>query len=248
MKSFDPRFTLATLGLLATTVGAIQAQVDEIVALAIDETGAVGIGTERPDAPFEVLSPYTDQRPPNILATQVDDPARIVARRISLDFDGKPSAPLNTDLVGLFGASGWDPEPSYRPSISFPPGSIQFRAVGHWGDGFGVNMSFWTTKRDSRDDEQRMVITHDGKVGIGVDEPEAALHVDGSLRVSHGGANRDLAFDLWPAIASSGESCAEACDPSFCLGSYQDVDDGFRHHVPCSNKTDQRLCMCVGRR
>lgn len=239
---------LTVFCLLFAAAGIGRAQHDEIVALAINENGWVGIGTEHPQAALEVYSTFSERSTPNVLATQADDTARFIARRTNFLPYNAFLPPTDGDTIGIFGASGWAEDPDLVPPADKPPGFIEFRAAEAWAfEGFATEMSFWTTRRGARDPEPRMTITHDGKVGIGTIQPESALEVIGSLRLGVSATDDLATFEIWPALGDSGVSCSDACDPGFCLlGGYTLFGN---QRVACGDDSpNRRVCMCVGRR
>ena len=74
----------------------------------------------------------------------------------------------------------------YTGSQFFLGGIISFKATETWDSGLsGTKMTFNTTKNGNNFISEKMVINHDGKVGIGVSTPNEILDVNGRMRLRH---------------------------------------------------------------
>jgi hypothetical protein len=83
------------------------------------------------------------------------------------------------NLFRISGGGVWDSNFSYDNS-----GSIKFIATENFNvAGSGTQISFWTTQNNTYIQGERMVITHDGKVGIGTLMPTAQLEVNGFTKL-----------------------------------------------------------------
>lgn len=96
---------------------------------------------------------------------------------------GTTAVPTNTtngmELLRI-GAGG-------RSGAVYPNSSIiRFFATQDWKtDSIGTKMTFSTTTNDTKLIRERMVIDHDGKVGIGLTSPNQILDINGRMRIRH---------------------------------------------------------------
>jgi hypothetical protein len=100
-----------------------------------------------------------------------------IAGLISLRYRGPENAKtavMNGDNLMLISAGG------YFNSVdaAYDKGVIKFRATENWnGTSNGSKIFFSTTSNGSNNEMERMVINHDGKVGIGSISPQSKLHL-----------------------------------------------------------------------
>jgi hypothetical protein len=67
----------------------------------------------------------------------------------------------------------------------FYGGRINFKATQDWDFNNGAAITFETTPNTSFIPVERMVINHDGKVGIGLTSPNQILDINGRMRIRH---------------------------------------------------------------
>ena len=96
---------------------------------------------------------------------------------------GTQAMPTNTEngmeLLRI-GAGG-----NYNGSY-FSASRIRFFATQDWtGGAYGTKMTFNTTSNNTATVYERMVIDHDGKVGIGLISPNQILDINGRMRIRH---------------------------------------------------------------
>jgi hypothetical protein len=97
---------------------------------------------------------------------------------------GSQTSPTNTilgmDLL-LIGAGG-----HANGSFTGRRSQIRFQSTQDW-DAFsqGTKMTFSTTANGSTATNERMVINHDGNVGIGLISPDKILDINGRMRIRH---------------------------------------------------------------
>lgn len=100
-----------------------------------------------------------------------------IAGLISLRYRGPENAKtavMNGDNLMLISAGGYfsSTEATYDKAV------IKFRATENWnGTSNGSKIFFSTTPNGSNNELERMVINHDGKVGIGSISPQSKLHL-----------------------------------------------------------------------
>ncbi len=100
---------------------------------------------------------------------------------------------------------------SYLGSNFNAGGSLRFTATDNWsGTSTGTKISLWTVQNGTVGLSQRMTINHDGKVGIGIADPQDNLHVHnpnaastGFIRLSHGDAGNTTSDGLELSLFSA---------------------------------------------
>ncbi len=71
-------------------------------------------------------------------------------------------------------------------SLHTSKSSILFSATQDWkANSYGTKMTFNTTSNNTSSPNARMVIDHDGKVGIGISSPNQILDINGRMRIRH---------------------------------------------------------------
>lgn len=74
----------------------------------------------------------------------------------------------------------------YANSSTQTSGKISFFSTESWTNtGFGSKMAFSTTTNGSNNITEKIVIDHDGKVGIGLVSPNQILDINGRMRIRH---------------------------------------------------------------
>jgi hypothetical protein len=150
----------------------------------------VGIGTTSPDAALEVAmrgsilqSSYL-----NLALTRYGGPPAVLLFRSAFGTEDAPQpSGANDDLgrVQFMGrdANGWE-----------VGAQVVAEAAESWTNTtHGTSLSFHTAAAGSDSTAARLVIDRDGQVGIGTTNPDAQLHVAGTLRVDNfatGGGNQ----------------------------------------------------------
>ena len=100
-----------------------------------------------------------------------------IAGLISIRYRGPENAKtavMNGDNLMLISAGGYfnSVDATYDKAV------IKFRATENWnGTSNGSKIFFYTTSNGSNNEQERMVINHDGKVGIGSISPQSKLHL-----------------------------------------------------------------------
>ena len=159
-------------------VSALNGRVTPLVdAVKVDGNGNVGIGTGTPSGNLDVTSATGS----SIVATAHGSNAPGFAGRQA---GGTPSAPTPTTTgtpLGVFSGSG------YTGSAFVPGANITMSAAENWSaSARGSEITFATTFRGTASPNPRMVIAHDGAVGIGTTTPGSSylLDVNGSAHVN----------------------------------------------------------------
>ena len=130
--------------------------------MVINREGNVGIGTTSPAYLLELEGDNTTALSlMNQSDTAIDDGDTLG----TIYFGGRDEESAGTNVLGA---------------------KIVAQAAGLWGTGASDNdtpteLQFWTSKDGADALAQKMVITDDGKVGIGDPAPEAILHVAGTI-------------------------------------------------------------------
>ncbi|MGE0811825.1 MAG: tail fiber domain-containing protein [Vicinamibacterales bacterium] len=102
----------------------------------------------------------------------------VVARKAG----GSAGAPANTPTgaMATFGAQGY-----LNGGFAGPRAYMQILATEPWASGAtGSSIQFLTTANGSQTAIQRLLLAHNGNVGIGTNTPLDLLHVNGSARVT----------------------------------------------------------------
>ena len=153
----------------------------------IDHNGYVGIGTPFPENNLEVLA--------DVLEEQTDLPARILVTTYN-DFNGRgssirgrrargtedePSAVLERDNLFALSSLGYGTD----EWGTYATASIQFEATEDFTDeAKGTSIRFATTSNETTNREFRMLIDHNGNVGIRTETPQSALQVNGYVQLA----------------------------------------------------------------
>jgi hypothetical protein len=166
----------------------------------------VGIGTSAPAATLDIESVGDASA---IMTRFGGQPPTLQLRRAK----GSRAAPtpvLLFDHLGTVNAGGYT-------GAGFSPGQVAifFEATENWSaSATGARMRFLTTPNGSGVLSSRMVIDHDGQVGIGTTLPLNMLHVAGDIRVGTGTAG-----------------CVVDADGTFLAGSACSSDLRFKRDV-----------------
>ncbi|MCP9769771.1 hypothetical protein EGI22_17845 [Lacihabitans sp. LS3-19] len=84
-----------------------------------------------------------------------------------------PTTPLLNDYLFSLNGGG-----NYTSSNHSDQASIRFQATENWGfSNNGTKISFWNTPNGSFSLNERMVINHDGNVGVGISSPSSLFHL-----------------------------------------------------------------------
>ena len=143
----------------------------------------VGIGTTTPDAPLEIDT--NDESPAVVVNGHIDDPAAAPEIRFvrTRGTRAAPTGILSGDTLAVVAATG-------RTSVGdFPSrgGALLFKTTQDWNTfGKGTRIELATSANNSLPTTTRMVIDHDGEVGIGIDAPAQRLDVAGNVRIGTG--------------------------------------------------------------
>jgi hypothetical protein len=128
------------------------------------------------------ISPQTiakeDNSTDDLSLTSYQFPSTIFGRRANGTALSK-TAVQSGDFLFRINGSGWD-------GSSFPNGGrISFKATQNWAANNGGALLFETTPNTSFLPMERMIINHDGNVGIGLTSPNQILDINGRMRIRH---------------------------------------------------------------
>lgn len=102
-----------------------------------------------------------------------------------------PTAVLSNDQLGTFSFRGYN-----GVGFTGSKGTILVRAKEDWDESSnGTSMEFSTTDNGSTTLDLRMLIDHNGNVGIGISNPLALLSVDGDAIFNESGADKDFRIE-----------------------------------------------------
>lgn len=178
----------------ATAIGfrAMVGQSNALVLGAIDGVNGgadtrVGIGTTTPDAPLEVereVDASTTGRLPHIALTSFGAQP-IIAGRTANGTRATPTATQLNDELLTIKADGYIGNQFTGDGRA----KIVVRSTQDWSTAAtGAAMDFYTTPNNTAVPLQRVVITHDGRVGIGRSSVTQALDVNGDVRIGLNGS------------------------------------------------------------
>jgi len=149
------------------------------------------------------------------------------------------AATEDADELGLISFGG------YKTSSAVgAPARILATATEDWGaSAMGAKLTFHTTDNTTDTRDERLVIDHDGQIGIGITNPLATLHIKpGTLRLqgsSGAGATLDMYADdgednadYWKIYAGDG---GELTFKNFIGGSWQQYFTITPHATPASS-------------
>ncbi|MGL4632452.1 MAG: hypothetical protein ACRCVT_14720 [Leadbetterella sp.] len=112
-----------------------------------------------------------------------------------------PTALLSGNIITNLAASGHN-----GSDFTFPRANIRFWATQNWTSiANGTSITFGTTSNNSTTITQRMIINHDGKVGIGLTSPDQLLDVNGRMRIRHNGTTSGI----WMSNSTNGLTNAD---------------------------------------
>jgi hypothetical protein len=139
----------------------------------------VGIGTPAPGARLDIA---TEELAADVRITVADGAPDVVGRASGGTRDAPSAIGDNGVLLALRGHG--------HTGVGFDDGgTILLRAVSAWSPtSLGTRVEFQTTAVGTSNQDVRMIIDHDGEVGIGTTTPAALLHVAGTARVDTLGA------------------------------------------------------------
>ena len=142
--------------------------------------GSIGIGTANPQVPLEVIT--TAGTGNAFEVTSLGGAPAIYGRRAN----GTTAAPSNVQLgntVAVFAARGYG-----ASAYGSFTGYMDFQATENWTNtAQGTRLRFFTPASGSNSPQQRMVIDHNGNVGIGATIPGSTLTVAGTIESTSGG-------------------------------------------------------------
>ena len=150
----------------AVANGDLNFRMNGSTALFLDGDLSVGIGTATPMNRLQISHTGADGDN-GILVVRVD------------------SATTDTELLG---GIGFDSTDGNVPSsvLEASAGIAAYAAEGHGTGDKGGDLVFFTTAIDDNDDtasHERVRVTSEGKVGIGTNDPDKELHVEGSVLI-----------------------------------------------------------------
>ncbi|HET6244413.1 MAG TPA: calcium-binding protein [Bacteroidia bacterium] len=148
----------------------------------VTSTGRVGIGT---NAPGTVLHIASDTEPRTVLmGSSISEPGFLIFR--SDNVLSSPSAPPSGFTLGIYGLSGYN---GLTWGPNGPNAGMSARTSQNWSTiGMGTELIFTTTENDAISSTNRMIITHNGNIGIGVSVPTSKLQVAGDIGLGAGTA------------------------------------------------------------
>ncbi|HUU34703.1 MAG TPA: tail fiber domain-containing protein, partial [Vicinamibacterales bacterium] len=159
----------------------------------------VGIGTTSPDGRLEIA---TQDFASDILITTADGAPDLVTQA-SEGLLVSPLASASGSLLFNLRAQG------YTGTAFQESANITVRTTEAWtGSASGARIEFSTTPNGTTNRANRMVIDHDGEVGINTLTPLDRLHVVGDIRVGTTGTNGCLKGNGGAAIAGTCSSDA----------------------------------------
>jgi hypothetical protein len=128
------------------------------------------------------ISPQTiakeDNSSDDLRLTTYQYPSTIFGRTVNGTALSK-TAVQSGDFLFRINGGGWD-------GSSYPDGGrISFKATQNWGANNGGAITFETTPNTNFVPIERMVINHDGRVGIGLTSPDKILDINGRMRIRH---------------------------------------------------------------
>jgi len=145
--------------------------------LAIKDNGYVGIGTTNPGSG---LSTYTSGSSADYYkGTIIIQRNRAGGWGVGLHLVGTDYYDSNIDNNVTIGGLIWQGECN---GSTVSTSRIKATTTQGWSSsGSGSKLTFWTTENNTTTDYERMVIDHDGEVGIGTTTPSYDLHVNGTI-------------------------------------------------------------------
>ena len=145
----------------------------------ITQNGFVGIGTATPVASLQVSS----SNPQIYVTASGGGYAQFIGQSANGSLDTPTAVTSGQNLV-WFGAQGHD-----GVSYSASRAAIMMRATQNWTTSAkGTEMLFATAVNGTDTRTNAMIITHDGRVGIGTSSPDALLSVNGTASKPGGGS------------------------------------------------------------
>ena len=145
----------------------------------VDKNGFVGIGTNNPEYQLALVgnSSLGDESGLNLAMYSNDDPSGLYFFRAKGD-SSSPTALTSGTIIGRILAEGYGGAGDSRYSSG-----LQMEATEDWSaSGHGSNISFFTTDNGSTTMSRKVIINHNGYVGIGTNSPNYQLSLlgDGS--------------------------------------------------------------------
>lgn len=152
-------------------------------------------------------------------------------------FNGTISAKtsvLNTNLLGSVGGGGYYSSSNFY----YDKANISFKATENWtNSATGTKITFSTNPNGSVGFSERLVINHDGKIGIGVSDPQSNLHINdpnggtnaNTLKITHTGSGStasdglDISLFSVSDIFSLGASIMNKENGSLYLGTNSSI-------------------------
>jgi hypothetical protein len=191
-NAFLGQLSRTTAGALVngTAIGA-RAQVDQDHSLVLGSIAGVngatnstnvGIGTTTPGTRLEIETDLSAgaARFTRYAAAVSNVPTNLTLRK-ARGTQAAPAALSNFDDIGVVSFGGYD-----GTQFTGSRAALLVEAMGNWSDtNHGTRLNFTTTATGATADVVRMIVDHDGRVGIGIgsDTPADQLHVAGDARV-----------------------------------------------------------------
>jgi hypothetical protein len=172
--------------------------------MAITDAGNVGIGTTSPSTLLEVagtINAYGANGGQAIFTSSSNNSGATNSGGFFVRNSRGPSsartATQTGDVVGVFGSRGYHDDGT--PGFHSQAGAfMHLRAAENFtSTAQGTDISFNTSSIGTISQTQRMIISSEGRVGIGTGTPDTTLHVVGNIKMVSGaqGAGKVLASD-----------------------------------------------------
>jgi len=157
-----------------------ETEIDE--RMRIEPNGYVGIGTRGPETELEVSSPA--EKPVRLYVTTYNNSSigSVIVGRRARGSNGVPSAVQEGDrLIALGGQGHGENEWGARGAAS----TIEFFATENFTNtAKGTAIRFGTIPNGTTVRNERMLIDHNGNVGIGTETPQSTLQVNGYVQLA----------------------------------------------------------------
>lgn len=150
-------------------------------------SGNIGMGTNTPEQDLHLVG---DGEGLQILLDSFGGNNQFVGRSANGTL-ASPTATLNNDILFALAGRGHD-----GTDFSVSRGLFAIEATQNWtASAQGTRMTFDTTENGTTSRLERMIINHDGNVGIGTTSPNAKLDVRGSAIFNEEGGDNDFRIE-----------------------------------------------------